>query len=41
MFDEDEVAAKVREQQKAMIKEAGLEGDIGLLSSWPEIGGES
>ena len=38
MFDEDEVAARVREQQKAMIKEAGLEGDVGLLSSWPEIG---
>ena len=38
IFDEDEVAARVREQQKAMIKEAGLEGDIGLLSSWPEIG---
>jgi len=37
MIDEKEVVAQVREVQKAMIKEAGLEGDIGLTSSWPVI----
>ena len=37
MIDEKEVVARVREVQKVMIKEAGLEGDIGLTSSWPVI----
>ncbi len=34
-IDEDEVAAKAREHQRAMIKEAHLEGDIALSPSWP------
>ena len=37
IIDEKELVAQVREVQKAMIKEAGLEGDIGLTSSWPVI----
>jgi 5-methylthioadenosine/S-adenosylhomocysteine deaminase len=35
--DENEIVARVREAQKAMISEAGLEGEIGLTSSWPVI----
>lgn len=39
VFDEEEVMARAREVQKAMIKEAGLEGEISLHSSWTLIHG--
>ena len=39
VVDEKEVAARVREAQEAMIKEAGFEGEIGLSSSWTVIAG--
>ena len=38
LVDEQEVVARVREAQAGMIREAGMEGDVGGLSTWPEIG---
>lgn len=38
VLDEQEVIARARESQAAMIKEAGYEGQIGLTVSWPVIG---
>lgn len=37
VFDEEEVVARAREAQRGVIREAGLEGEIGLTSSWPVI----
>ena len=37
VFDEEEVRARAREAQTGMIKEAGLEEEIGLAFSWPVI----
>ncbi|MBM4430274.1 MAG: hypothetical protein FJ026_08015 [Chloroflexi bacterium] len=37
VFDEEEVRAWAREAQTGMIKEAGLEREIGLAFSWPVI----
>ncbi len=39
VVDEAEVVARVREAQAGMIKDAGMEGDVGRLSAWPEISG--
>lgn len=39
LVDEEEVVARVREAQGEMIREAGMEGDVGGLSTWPEIAG--
>ena len=38
LVDEEEVVARVREAQAGMIREAGMEGDVGRLSTWPEVG---
>ena len=37
MFDEDEVVARAREAQAAMIQEAGYSDRIGLSAFWPVI----
>jgi len=37
VLDEEEVLAGAREAQREMLREAGLEGEIGLTSSWPVI----
>jgi 5-methylthioadenosine/S-adenosylhomocysteine deaminase len=37
VFDEEEVVARAREAQKAMIREAGYEGVLGLSAYWPVI----
>ena len=39
LVDEKEIVARVREAQRGMIREAGMEGDVGRLSTWPEISG--
>ena len=39
LVDEKEIVARVREAQSGMIREAGMEGDVGRLSTWPEISG--
>ena len=40
LVDHDEVVARVREAQTGMIRDAGMEGDVGRLSTWPEISGD-
>jgi 5-methylthioadenosine/S-adenosylhomocysteine deaminase len=37
VFDTQEVVARAREAQVGMIKEAGLEGKLGLAYSWPVV----
>ena len=39
LVDEAEIVVRVREAQRGMIREAGMEGDVGGLSAWPEIRG--
>ena len=37
LFDEAEVMARAREAQAALLREAGLDGEIGLSQVWPAV----